>query len=143
MLVCGRYAVAACRAKGDSIAPWAILLPYKDKYSGTRRPRSAQPIGLLRHALVAAFCFFLGGEQARDFRGALEQAELTGRPVRFVRWGHELPHLSLEELSRRNVYRFASTGRSDPISLSYEISQSPLRVSFYARGRPRSRGPLA
>ncbi|CAM9754506.1 unnamed protein product, partial [Laminaria digitata] len=49
-------------------------------------------------------------QQARDFQGALEQAELTGRPVRFVRWGHELPFLSLEELSRRNVYRFASTG---------------------------------
>ena len=49
--------------------------------------------------------------QARDFRGALEQAELTGRPVRFLRWGYELPVLSLEELSKRSVRRFASTGR--------------------------------
>ncbi|CAN0037806.1 unnamed protein product, partial [Ectocarpus sp. 13 AM-2016] len=49
--------------------------------------------------------------QARDYRGALEQAERTGRPVRFLRWGHELPFLSLEELSRRNVCRFACTGR--------------------------------
>ncbi|CBN76487.1 conserved unknown protein [Ectocarpus siliculosus] len=49
--------------------------------------------------------------QARDYRGALEQAERTGRPVRFLRWGHELPFLSLEELSRRNVCRFAYTGR--------------------------------
>ncbi|CAM9524964.1 unnamed protein product, partial [Scytosiphon promiscuus] len=49
--------------------------------------------------------------QARDYRAALEQAELTGRPVRFLRWGHELPVLSLEELSRRNVCRFATTGR--------------------------------
>ena len=49
--------------------------------------------------------------QARDFRGALEQAEVTGRPVRFLRWGHELPVLSLAELSKRNVCRFASTGR--------------------------------
>ena len=54
---------------------------------------------------------FVWADQARDYRGALEQAELTGRPVRFVRWGYELPFLSLEELSRRNVYRFASTGR--------------------------------
>ncbi|CAM9807672.1 unnamed protein product [Pylaiella littoralis] len=49
--------------------------------------------------------------QARDYSWALEQAQLTGRPVRFLRWGHELPFLSLEELSRRNVCRFASTGR--------------------------------
>ncbi|CAN0081119.1 unnamed protein product, partial [Hapterophycus canaliculatus] len=49
--------------------------------------------------------------QARDYRVALQQAELTGRPVRFLRWGHELPLLSLEELSRRNVCRFAATGR--------------------------------
>ncbi|CAM9814166.1 unnamed protein product [Ectocarpus fasciculatus] len=49
--------------------------------------------------------------QARDYRGTLEQAERTGRPVRFLRWGHELPFLSLEELSRRNVCRFASAGR--------------------------------
>eukprot|EP00903_Cladosiphon_okamuranus_P007176 g6968.t1 len=49
--------------------------------------------------------------QARDFQGALEQAELTSRPVRFLRWGYELPVLSLEELSKRNVRRFASTGR--------------------------------
>ena len=49
--------------------------------------------------------------KARDYRGALEQAELTGRPVRFLRWGYELPVLRLGELSRRNVRRFASTGR--------------------------------
>lgn len=53
----------------------------------------------------------INSHQARDFRGALEQAEITGRPVRFLRWGYELPVLSLEELSRRNVCRFASTGR--------------------------------
>lgn len=47
----------------------------------------------------------------RDFRGALDVAWKAGRPVRFVRWGYELPAVSLAELSRRNVCRFASTGR--------------------------------
>ena len=55
--------------------------------------------------------FLKFGSKARDFRGALEQAESTGRPVRFLRWGYELPRLGLDELSRRNVYRFATTGR--------------------------------
>ena len=53
--------------------------------------------------------------QARDYAVALRCAEESNRPVKFVRWGHELPELSTEELVRRNVERFVATGRYIPV----------------------------
>lgn len=49
------------------------------------------------------------------YANALDLAMQTRRPVRFVRWGSELPRISIEELYIRNVQRFLKTGRYIPL----------------------------
>ena len=51
----------------------------------------------------------------RDYESALHLAERTGRPVEFARWGCELPRVEITELLRRNLHRFAETGRYIPV----------------------------
>ena len=52
---------------------------------------------------------------ARDYTAALKCAEESGRPVKFVRWGHELPVVPTEELLKRNLERLVKTGRYIPV----------------------------
>lgn len=52
---------------------------------------------------------------ARDYTAALKCAEESGRSVKFVRWGHELPVVPTKELLRRNLERLAKTGRYIPV----------------------------
>lgn len=53
----------------------------------------------------------------RDYTSALTAAAQAQRPVVFVRWGHELPKVSLTELLRRNVVRVCATGRYIPAAV--------------------------
>lgn len=50
-----------------------------------------------------------------NYRPSLFAAEKSGRPVRFIRWSIELPRVSLVELYRRNIGRFAATGKFVPL----------------------------
>lgn len=50
-----------------------------------------------------------------EYTAALEAAQEAGRPVKFVAWGtHRLPKTTRQELLRRNVARFRTTGRYIP-----------------------------
>lgn len=55
------------------------------------------------------------------YRDILTLAHKHGRPVRFVRWGAELPAVSLTELYTRNICRFLATGRYIPIQTMSEF----------------------
>ena len=50
-----------------------------------------------------------------EYAAALSTAEKAGRPVQFVAWGtHRLPRVSRQELLRRNMSRFRTSGRYIP-----------------------------
>ena len=53
----------------------------------------------------------------RDYLFALELAEKSGRPIRFVRSGFELEPVTLQSLIRRNIGRYLKTGRYIPCSV--------------------------
>jgi hypothetical protein len=55
------------------------------------------------------------------YRCVLDLAHRYGRPVRFVRWGAELPAVPLTELYLRNIRRFLSTGRYIPLQTISEF----------------------
>ena len=46
-----------------------------------------------------------------DYKVALDLAEKSGRPVEFLRWGHEIPRIDFKALLQRNISRFLKTGR--------------------------------
>eukprot|EP01034_Spumella_vulgaris_P022411 gene22411-28535_t len=50
------------------------------------------------------------------YKETLSFAAKNSRVVRFIRWGQEIPAVSLKELAERNVKRFLSTGRYASIS---------------------------
>ncbi|KAG5188117.1 hypothetical protein JKP88DRAFT_267700 [Tribonema minus] len=52
--------------------------------------------------------------KSKDYREALECAQAVNRPVRYLRWGHELPAVPLRDLFARDLRRFAATGRYVP-----------------------------
>lgn len=52
---------------------------------------------------------------AKDYTDALNLAMQNKRSVRFVRWGVELPRVSLKELISRNFLRFIVSGRYIPV----------------------------
>mmetsp|Transcript_5429 Transcript_5429/g.5567 ORF Transcript_5429/g.5567 Transcript_5429/m.5567 type:complete len:422 (-) Transcript_5429:747-2012(-) len=55
-----------------------------------------------------------------QFADILAIAVQTKRPLRFIRWGYELPKVSFEELIERNISTFLSTGRYIPSEIIYE-----------------------
>lgn len=57
------------------------------------------------------------------FRQVLDLAYSHGRPVKFLRWGAEIPFVSLMELYSRNVRRFIESGRYIPLQTMYEFFQ--------------------
>ena len=50
-----------------------------------------------------------------NYRPSLFAAEKSERPVTFIRWSIELPRVSIIELYRRNLRRFAATGKFVPL----------------------------
>jgi hypothetical protein len=52
---------------------------------------------------------------AKDYTDALNLAMQNKRSVRFVRWGVELPRVTLKELISRNLLRFIVSGRYIPV----------------------------
>ena len=61
---------------------------------------------------------------AKDYSRALEIAGKCGRPVKFVRWGYELPRVTCRELFLRNVLRYLKTGRYIPSKVIQRCLQS-------------------
>lgn len=55
------------------------------------------------------------------YRGVLDLAYRYQRPVKFIRWGKELPSVSLTELYTRNIRRFLACGRYVPLQTMSEF----------------------
>ena len=63
--------------------------------------------------------------QIRDFDDVLVAAQISKRPVRFIRWGLEIPRVSFSELIEINIERFMKTGKYASVS---HIKKSLLSV---------------
>jgi len=73
--------------------------------------------------------------KSKDFAEALYIAMIHNRPVKFIRWGKEIPEVPLNELFQRNLVRFASTGRYiPPQAISLTLYRVNLLYSRTNRG---------
>merc|ERR1712146_844757 len=61
--------------------------------------------------------------QARDYKIALEYAYREQRPVYFIRYGHELPILHIEELCYRNLFRYITQGKYIPLMAMIKMEE--------------------
>lgn len=68
----------------------------------------------IKHALKFEsdiICWGNSNLNPRFYKDVLAYAEKYSRPVRFVRWGEELPAVGLDVLLQRSVLHFLETGR--------------------------------
>ncbi|KAG5174929.1 hypothetical protein JKP88DRAFT_203976 [Tribonema minus] len=103
-------------------------------------PEGHAPKGMREHSVVLRYeCHRRRGAvawgntntRARDYAAALATAQECTRPVHFVRYGHEIPAISIRELFGRNLRRFAATGRFIPPQTMWAARQRVKHL--YAR----------
>ena len=94
---------------------------------------------LERHAKSEPYsmiCFGNTNTVIGHFEVALDIAYRTKRPVQFARFKSELADIPLKELFRRNMRRFAETGKYIPLhAIIRQIEQS--EDILFTNGRPR------